>query len=300
MKYVAWAVAIILCFILGRAMYAPLGPALLAKESSRSATPADARPTVIFGSGPNELQITIDLESVSERELPSEVVLKEPMLVAARDGSQETPLESGSSVRVLRRNGSNLLVTAGGPLEGLVAIADTDFTERVIAARARRHFSATIADNFAPSTPDPTPAPGPADPVSEPEPAPPVVVKNPEPTEPEPAPEPEPEVVSVPDGDPEMEPEPAPAAGGKLNAEEIVAAMKASVQGGAIKEFTMAQVQGWKAGEEEEIDGETYQTGLAAYKAETIFGVKTVQAKALFQDGKLKKWIYSKTGMEIR
>ncbi|MBB07212.1 MAG: hypothetical protein CMN03_02995, partial [Roseibacillus sp.] len=53
-------------------------------------------------------------------------------------------------------------------------------------------------------------------------------------------------------------------------------------------------------GEEENVDGEMYQTGLAAYKAQTIFGEKTVQAKALIQKGKVVKWIYAKTGMEIR
>ena len=79
-----------------------------------------------------------------------------------------------------------------------------------------------------------------------------------------------------------------------------MAAMKASVSGGAIKEFTAEQVQAWKIGDEEVVDGETYQTGLAAYKAETIFGPKTVQAKALIKGGKVVKWIYAKTGMEIR
>jgi len=50
----------------------------------------------------------------------------------------------------------------------------------------------------------------------------------------------------------------------------------------------------------EEVDGESYQTGMAAYKAKTIFGVKTVQAKALIKGGKVAKWVYAKTGMEIR
>ena len=66
------------------------------------------------------------------------------------------------------------------------------------------------------------------------------------------------------------------------------------------KEFKFEQVEGWKAGEEETVDGESYQTGLAAYKAQTIFGEKTVQAKALIKGGKVVKWIYAKTGMEIR
>ena len=76
--------------------------------------------------------------------------------------------------------------------------------------------------------------------------------------------------------------------------------MQESVKGGGIKEFKFEQVEGWKAGEEENVDGELYQTGLAAYKAQTIFGEKTVQAKALIQKGKVVKWIYAKTGMEIR
>jgi len=76
--------------------------------------------------------------------------------------------------------------------------------------------------------------------------------------------------------------------------------MKVSVAAGAVNEFSLAQVQGWEAGEQESVDGESYQTGIAAYKAKTIFGVKTVQAKALIKDGKVVKWVYAKTGMEIR
>ena len=98
---------------------------------------------------------------------------------------------------------------------------------------------------------------------------------------------------------PEPTPEPAPAPA-SLNEEQIVAAMQESVKAGAIKEFKFEAVQAWKAGEEETVDGETYQTGLAAYKAQTIFGEKTVQAKALIKGGKVIKWIYAKTGMEIR
>ena len=67
-----------------------------------------------------------------------------------------------------------------------------------------------------------------------------------------------------------------------------------------MKEFKLEQVEAWKAGEEEDFGGEDFQTGLAAYKAETIFGVKTVQAKALIKGGKVTKWVYAKTGMEIR
>ena len=109
---------------------------------------------------------------------------------------------------------------------------------------------------------------------------------------PTPVPTPEPVPTPVPT------PEPAPAAG--TSPDQIVQIMKDSISSEQVKEFTMKQVQGWKATEEEEVDGVVYQTGLAAYKAETIFGVKTVQAKALIKDGKVEKWVYAKTGMEIR
>jgi len=95
------------------------------------------------------------------------------------------------------------------------------------------------------------------------------------------------------------EPEPEPAAK-TLTPEQIVEAMKASIKAGDVKEFTFEQVRGWKASDDEEIDGETFQVGLAVYKAETIFGVRDVQAKALFSGGELQKWIYAKTGMQIR
>jgi hypothetical protein len=76
--------------------------------------------------------------------------------------------------------------------------------------------------------------------------------------------------------------------------------MQESVRDGQIKEFTFDQVLAWKAEADEIIDGETYQTGLASYKAETIFGVKTIQAKALIKGGKIQRWIWPKSGMEIK
>lgn len=146
-------------------------------------------------------------------------------------------------------------------------------------------------------------------PKLEPAPEPPPVVKNdPEPAPtPEPAPEPTPEPAPV-VADKEMEepkpeptpiPEPAPT-GAALGAEEIVKVMQESIKSAQVKEFTFDQVLAWKAGEEEEVDGVKYQTGNAAYKAETIFGVKTIQAKALIQGGKVTKWIWPNSGMEIK
>lgn len=114
----------------------------------------------------------------------------------------------------------------------------------------------------------------------------------PPPAEPTPAPAPAPE----PTPEPEPEPEPATAGSG-----DPVAVMKASIQAGEIKEFSFDQVLEWQPGEgTETIDGQVYQTGIASYKAETVFGVKTIQAKALIQGGKVVRWLWPKSGMEIK
>ena len=82
--------------------------------------------------------------------------------------------------------------------------------------------------------------------------------------------------------------------------DEIVELMKKSVADGAVKEFKADQVKEWKAAEKETVDGTEYQTGLAGYMAATIFGLKPVQAKALIKDGKVDRWVYAKSGMEIQ
>jgi hypothetical protein len=80
----------------------------------------------------------------------------------------------------------------------------------------------------------------------------------------------------------------------------VVPVMQASIRGAQIKEFTYAQVLGWKAEPNETVNGEVFQVGSVTYKAETIFGVKTIQAKALIKQGRVQRWIWPKSGMEIK
>ena len=56
----------------------------------------------------------------------------------------------------------------------------------------------------------------------------------------------------------------------------------------------------WTPGEETQRDGKTYQSGTAKYKAETIFGVKEIEAQALIEEAKVVLWIWPKSGMEIK
>jgi hypothetical protein len=290
-KYAIWAGAIIFSFFAGRIMYLPLSGSLLGKSSSTVVLPQSMQ-EVKFGAGGTELRIKINLGTIKQNEWPKTVKLAKRVYVSTDDNDKAVPLEKGSTVEVRGLDGESYLlkVSPGGPLKGSVPIVETDFAQQVIAYRARRHFGAItpVAQNI-----NPAPVPPPT--------LPPVANNDAAKTSPpsapavDPALKPNPEPAPAPEPEPEPEPEPA-----NLNAEQIVAAMQENVKGGGIKEFKFEQVEGWKAGEEENVDGEMYQTGLAAYKAQTIFGEKTVQAKALIQKGKVVKWIYAKTGMEIR
>jgi hypothetical protein len=135
---------------------------------------------------------------------------------------------------------------------------------------------------------------------------------------PAPAAEPETPAEPTPDQSEESAPEqPAPAATGKVDlppakplvpatppdptAENspVIVAMQESFQNDGLKEFTEATPTRWQAGAEETIKGETYQTGLLDYLAQTPFGGKAMQVKALLRDGKVVKWV-SLTGKELK
>jgi hypothetical protein len=79
-----------------------------------------------------------------------------------------------------------------------------------------------------------------------------------------------------------------------------VKAMQASVSTAQIKEFTREQVLSWKEEPDETVEGVTFQVGTLIYKKETIFGVKSISAKALIRDGKVQRWISAKSGEEIK
>lgn len=305
MKYVGWMILIVGCFALGRMLYDPLSPLLVEGPDPDGENRPPRTLTEWFGSTYRQLEVSLELETVGDDEIPEEVILTKPAVVAAGDQSNRTKLLSGDRVRVLGLEGGKLRISpTGGPLEGVVPVTGTDFAKRVIRSRAERIFRNEPAGG--------QPAPPPTGTVAEPDGG--TIAPGPEPEEtvtaPEAAPDDEPSAAMTDpvEGIPEPEPEPAPtpapeplpASTGALTDGQIVELMKASVEAGDVEEFDVSQVQGWQAGEEEQIDGETYQTGLAAYKMETIFGIKPVQAKALIKEGRVVKWVYAETGMEIR
>jgi outer membrane biosynthesis protein TonB len=234
-----------------------------------------------------------DPADLAADQLPDQVRVDIPVKVKNAANGNTMTVDGGNRVRLLRIEAANAVVSPADGFEGSVPILRTDLANQLAANPPAKRAAAA-------ETPDTVPAPDPVKPpeameTPTPEPVP-EVVPEPEPAPvPEPAVTPEPATEPAPAPAPETEKTPAPTAGG-----DPVAAMKASIQAGQIKEFTGDQVQEWKAGEDEQVDGETYQTGLASYKAETIFGVKTIQAKALIKNGKVQRWIWPKSGMEIK
>ncbi len=115
-------------------------------------------------------------------------------------------------------------------------------------------------------------------------------------------PEPEPEVIPEPEPEPEVipEPEPEPEPVVKLTKQEVITILKSSVRDGDVSEFDASQVTSWEHGDEEVIGIETYDVGLVTYKADTIFDVQELEAKALIKDGSVVKWLWPKTNTEMR
>jgi hypothetical protein len=235
--------------------------------------PPPAPPTTPPPADPNLPKI--DVAALSKEQLPERVVLKMEAEVGDAASGLKMKIPSGSRVTLVRiENGAVIVSPGAGPFEGSVPVNGTDLIEQ-LAANPPKPADTTVAENDpAPADPAPTPDPAPTTPDPEP------VAQNETPME-------------------EEAPPAAPTAPPAAPA-DVVAVMQESIKSGQIKEFTFDQVLGWKAEADEVVDGESYQTGVAAYKAETIFGVKTIQAKALIQGGKVIRWIWPKSGMEIK
>lgn len=171
----------------------------------------------------------------------------------------------------------------------------------------------------APTTPDAAPTPEPTASTEPPAPAevaPPAVDNDPfapkdflsappvlgEETPATPAPA-QPEMAPTPAETPSAPAKETPAestSGAPMNEEQIVKAMQSSFESGEIKEFASIKPTALKAATPETIEGVTYDIGIAEYEAETLLGMKSLQAKALIQNGKVVKWLSAKSGMEIK
>ncbi len=242
----------------------------------------------------------IDLASLKPEQLPATVLLKSDVKVTDAASGVTLILTAGNRAKLVRLEGGAVVVSPPGdvPYFGSVLANETDLFQQIAALQSNE--IARPPEVVPPVTPPVEPAPvipAPVAPVTPP------TGDSVEPTKTiEPPPVPEPAPVPIPAPAPTPEPAPAPAAPttSASTPADVVSAMQASIKAAQIKEFKFEQVLDWKADANETVDGETYQTGVASYKAETIFGVKTIQAKALLKGGKVIRWIWPKSGMEIK
>jgi hypothetical protein len=271
MKFLLAIIGILGSGLLGYVLEPDLRYSLTGMGAKPPVTPVPVTEPTVTGVPP--VATSYDYSQLQPDQLPEKIVLKAQAVATAPGETDAVPLPAGTKVKPLRIEGSDIHFSVLGTAQGKTAVVNTNLVEQLMA----------------------NPPPPAAPPVQET--PPPVVVQNDPPPVPEVVPMPE----KVPEVAPEPEPVPAPvASAGSLSADEIVKVMQESIRSGQIKEFTFDQVIGWKATEEEEADGQKYQTGLAAYKAETIFGVKNIQAKAMIQNGKVVRWIWPTSGLEIQ
>ena len=270
MKYAQFSAVVLVLYFLGRILSGTITPALVDVREEVS-----GMVVIVKYKGAS---YSINLDDFRDNDLPETVTIENPTVIPTSGGEGQVRLKKGDVVTLLNRKNDSLIVEKSDSNgKGKISPKDTDLFQQLVKTIYEREAGGAVATTTPPaSIPAPTPAPTPA-PVAKIDP----VVPNPEPM-------------------PVVEPTPAPAADAKLGEDKIIALMKDSIAGGAVKEFTSDQVKGWKANGEETIDGTEYQTGLAAYEAATIFGVRPVQAKALIKDGKIERWVYAKSGMEIQ
>lgn len=227
----------------------------------------------------------LDLTKWTDDQLPKKVQIKRDVEVRATNSDVPMIVPAGARVTLVRRSQDQLIISSAPGLEGSIAAADTDLFRQL---RSQPVASATVP----PLTVEPTSQPAANTEVA--------VVTEPtaEPTATA-ATTTEPSVVEPTPAVTEPAPESIPVTNVTLNADQIVSSMQASINAQQVKKFAYSAVTSWKAGESEEIDGQTYQTGLVTYKDQTIFGVKNIQAKALILNGKVQRWIWPTSGLEI-
>lgn len=204
--------------------------------------------------------IQVDLSKITQEDFPAKVDLKVPFTISDANSGVTMQLKKGSKVKPVRLQGTDLVIQPVGLPIESKINVDKTNFKELAVPKMLERLQNAVAKK-------------------DPEPAPPMP-KDPEPVVPEPTPEP-----------------PAPT---KLDEAAIVALLKKDVQAGKVTEFKANQVTAWKAGEDMEFDGDTYQTGRVTFKAETILGVQEHEAIALIEDGEVYKWMWAKTKLEMR
>ena len=260
---------------------APSKPAVVKAPDAVPNSPAPPAVTPPPITPPPVAPPVIDLAKLTPAQLPAQVTLKVTTEVGDASGLK-MKIDPGNRLSLVRLEGDQVVVSPGsGPFEGRVPVSGTDLMEQL---QANPPVVPT----------EPTPAPAPTPEPAVPTPAPEATTSAATPGDDSQAP-----VTSPAATEPSTQVTPA-ATPGSGSSSDPVEVMKANLRSGAIKEFTFEQVLEWKAAGDEVVNGETFQTGTVQYKGDTIFGVKTFDAKALMQNGRVVRWVWTKSNIEIK
>ncbi|HBE97324.1 MAG TPA: hypothetical protein DDW68_09145, partial [Verrucomicrobiales bacterium] len=288
MRYAKFAIIVVVLHLLGLMLGPSIGPMLVKEKKTTSSLVKKVKvQNAIY---------EIDLAEYRADDLPTIVKIAKQVKLATNSGEGVKMLTRGTEVKLLNRDGLELIIeTTDGVAKGRVAVETTDLYGVLAQAKFDKDAGKVAGG--------PTTAP-PKPPVNPPAPVNPPPVADPTPTvATPPAPATGGPMVASEDGGTDGSDNSAPTpepADKKLSPEELVALMKKFIAAGTLKEFKPEQVVTWKAGEDESIDGVNYQIGLVTYKAQTIFGEKPVNAKALIKGGEVNRWVFAKSGMEMR
>ena len=221
--------------------------------------------TVVAPEG--KISFDIEMDSITPDEIPSMVKLRQTVDLKNSKG-MTLAVKASDEVKVVSYASEifSVVDVASGQFTGEVPYSNTNFVE-VLAKKRHSEFRGE----------------SPVAPVRAVEKVP-VVAKVAEVTKPVAA---------------EQEEEAEPVKSSELSESELIRVMKKSVKAGMVSEFSVGDVSQWRSTEAEEVEGVSYQAGLATYEKETLFGKQPVVAKCLILNGKPKRWVYAKTGVDV-
>ena len=288
MRYAKFAIIVFVLYFLGYVLGPTITPMLVNEKKTTSSLVKNVKiQSAIY---------KIDLAEYRTDDLPEIVKIAKQIKLETNSGEGVKMLTRGTEVKLLNRDGLELIIeTTDGVAKGRVAVETTDLYGVLAQAKFDKDAGKVAGGPTAAPPKPPVNPPAPVNPPPVADPSPPVATP--------PAPGAGSPMVTSGDGGTDgsdnSEPAPEPA-DKKLSPDELVALMKKFIAAGTLKEFKADQVVTWKTGEDESIDGVNYQIGMVTYKAQTIFGEKPVNAKALIKGGEVDRWVFAKSGMEMR
>lgn len=243
----------------------------------------------------------IELDQLTADQLPQRILIKSSVKITNSATGVTMTLDAGNRVKLVGIEAANAIVGLDeGSSTGKIPITQTDLLDQL---------TANPPSAIKKPTPVVVPPPDATAPPVTPIPVVPDVTTPPVMPEPPPVAQPETDTTpAIPDPVPPPQPMPEPATESApppdatptaAGPEQVVKIMQDSLRAKQIKRFTLEEVTEWKAGPDEMVDGESYQTGTAAYKETTILGAKIMRGKALIKGGKVQRWIWPTSGVQI-